>query len=232
MSFQVVDFAQHSAELERIGAEIERKLTEAMAGGTIGKGKRERTILAPMDKIVMAFDSGHSPKAQAVLGMHRTNGYNVDGENCDLIMVNPYTLGRSALSIAETVIHEMVHHIAKASDISDTSRGGYYHTHAFRELCDASGLLGWVEDKKYGCNSVLSAQGESWIDEILQPNFGNMFKNMETHPEAKKNTAVKFECPDCGTKATVTSAKSVEAGFTPMCALYGAPHYMQQVAAE
>jgi hypothetical protein len=228
MGFEVIDFSKYGAELERMGVAVEQRLTGDMVGVEIGKGKAQRTVLAPTDKIVMTFDSGHSKKQKSdTLGMHSPNRWNVDGEDCDLISINPYTLDRSAVSIAETVIHEMIHHIARESDIKDTSRGGYYHGQNFRELCDASGLLEWVENEKYGCITKLSKSGESWVDEILQPEFGNMFKNMEA-PAKKKNGAIKFEC-HCGTKATVQSTRLVEQGFTPMCNFAHEPEYMVQV---
>lgn len=113
------------------------------------------------------------------------------------INISAEDLKGSPLAIAETLIHEMVHHFNQRNGIKDCS-GSQYHNKKFRDAAQAAGLL--VEEMApYG-----------WARTSLGPDLLEKCKAADIDAEAfslfrrekagKKSTnrQRKYTCPDCG----------------------------------
>jgi hypothetical protein len=55
-------------------------------------------------------------------------------------MLSGESLGRNAVDVFGTLLHEAVHAAAHTRNLVDTSRGGRYHNQRFAELCHEFGL--------------------------------------------------------------------------------------------
>lgn len=55
--------------------------------------------------------------------------------------------------IIDTLIHEMIHLYCRENNIQETSRGGTYHNHIFKELAEEKGLQ-TIKTEKSGWNTI------------------------------------------------------------------------------
>lgn len=110
---------------------------------------------------------------------------------------------RSAIDIAETLLHEMVHYNNKILGIKDCS--GKSHNKKFKEAAESVGLI--VTKEKgvgYGITS-LSSERESYIKEKVNPNdsvFEYFRAGVKKEEKRRKNkNTFKYTCPKCGVTA-------------------------------
>lgn len=114
------------------------------------------------------------------------------------------TMDRPYFEIIQTLLHEMVHVHNVLNDVKDTSRGGTYHSKAFRDTCIERGFEYVANDGKpdsrIGYSQVtLTAETKNKIK------FWSINKNafsvsrMDTEGEAKKkkSNVIKWQCPSC-----------------------------------
>lgn len=110
---------------------------------------------------------------------------------------------RSAVDIAETLLHEMVHYNNKMLGIKDCS--GNSHNKKFKEAAESVGLVVMKEKGVgYGITS-LSPEREDYINEKVKPNdsvFEYFRANVKKEEKrGKKKNIFKYTCPKCGMEA-------------------------------
>ena len=212
----VVDFTPYQAELQRL-FEAGRDVVDVNVDNP------------PIGEVVVTFDapSGTRTKRAGVYGHYASERFNVDGKIVDHIAFNPYMLGEGGEQVAETMVHEYVHLVAKHAGIQDTSRGGTWHNKKFKALADATKVIATEPHEKYGVTTHLTDAGRTWLREEVRPDFGNLYKILEPPPEKKAATTVRFGC-HCGMKATV-SVKQRDEGFVPLCDYVHDAERMQEI---
>lgn len=121
------------------------------------------------------------------------------------INISAESLKQGYMTVADTLLHEMIHLYCSENDIKDTSRGGTYHNKRFKQASEEHGLC-YREDSysdKYGWTfTILSEQTRELLNdfeidgEIFALNRIDTFCGME-HIGKKKSNIIKWEC-GCG----------------------------------
>lgn len=110
---------------------------------------------------------------------------------------------RSAVDIAGTLLHEMVHYNNKMLDIKDGS--GKSHNKKFKETAESVGLI-VMKEKGIGFGlTSLSPEREDYIITEVKPNesvFEYFRATVEKEEKKKKTKKIfKYTCPKCGIEA-------------------------------
>lgn len=123
---------------------------------------------------------------------------------------------RTAVEVAETLLHEMCHYCNKMSNIKDCN--GNIHNKKFKILAENVGLI--VEKGEsvgYGYTS-LSGELENYINEVIKPDEdafeyfrADMVKDSETKTRGKKT--FKYTCPICGQEVKGKREINVKCGL-------------------
>lgn len=79
-------------------------------------------------------------RKEGTLGWHWPERWQAGDTIFTEIVITAESLNRPVEEIAETMVHEMVHHANALAGIADVSSNGVYHNRAFRDLAVATGL--------------------------------------------------------------------------------------------
>lgn len=142
------------------------------------------------------------------------------------INISSATLARPIEETAATLLHEMAHLYNLEHNIQDTSRGGYYHSTAFKTTAEAHGLH-IDHHPKYGW--TITSPTEELLDFIIfmgwqdiqmvervglqdvagtgTPKPTTPKEGGESKPPKVKSSSRKWVCPKCGT--IIRSTKEV-----------------------
>ena len=140
----------------------------------------------------------------------------IDGEETAAeIAITAEELNRPLMSIAETLLHEMVHAYNYSKGVQDCSRRGAFHNKKFRDAAEHAGLI--VEDnKKYGCITTGISEGTTaykiameWANTHSEKGTFEKYRYQpeKAKPNKKRTTYYKYACPCCGEKITCKSAR-------------------------
>lgn len=121
---------------------------------------------------------------------------------------------RTAVDIAEILLHEMVHYSNKLLDIKDCS--GKSHNKKFKEAAESVGLVVMKgQGVGYGITS-LSPERENYIQTKVEPNdavFEYFRANVKKEEKKRKaRNTFKYICPKCGIEAKGKIGLNIKCG--------------------
>jgi hypothetical protein len=211
---EVVDLVPLQREIQRVFDAVRDAIDRELTNTHVG----QQPVILPTGHVVVNIDSinGSRARRETTLGHFAPSSWNANGAVVHQIALSPYYLNRPPVDTVATFVHEYLHNVAMSSGIEDTSRQGRFHNWRFGCLVSLTKLLDKDErSPKIGVTTKASQALITWVNEELQPNFGDVSKILEAPGQKKPPTTVKFQC-DCGTKATV-SVKQAREGFRPLC---------------
>lgn len=129
--------------------------------------------------------------------------------------------------IIDTLIHEMIHLYCRENNIQETSRGGTYHNHIFKELAEEKGLqtikteksgwntIGTGNDKlieyalSKGWNELKISRYSSLVREghVQVTSLDELFGNNNVNGQKRPSSTRKLQCPKC--KCSCRATKSI-----------------------
>jgi len=219
-SFSTYGMGKANGIVQLLTDKVADAIFPKLEGQVIGK----QIVKLPTGRIVVNIDSmtGSNASAEGVRGFYTLNGWSVEGEITPSISLTPQLLSRPIADSTATIAHELLHAVAHASDIQDTSRQGRYHNKNFGKLVDLvpDFLVRDVEDKKIGVTTKASAKVAIWIkEEIGEDEVKCLTEAYRLTPPPKaprEATTVKLGCPLCKNKVT-QSLTLFKGGYVLLC---------------
>jgi len=193
-----------------------------------------------MPPAVIVIGSGSGPKGGLEKwGHHAPERWQQGEEKHHELMVSGEGLGRSAEEIANTMLHEGAHGLARARGEKDTSRQGRYHNRTFAKIAREVGIVPCeAPDTKHGYSACTlgdeAAQRYAEQIEALRAAL-TLYRHAEASASAGKEKKdkpegrVKAEC-GCGRSFRIVRSILVQAPI--MCNACGEPFRAEGVEDE
>lgn len=137
-------------------------------------------------------------KKSGVLGWFTAyEAWQAEKETSPEINMSADYLDRSPIEKAETLLHEMCHLHAYASEIQDCSRSGTYHNKRYKEIAEAHGLT-VTKSQKGGWNmTALTPAAHALIAPYVE-NIEPLRRITPASATKSKSNVRKYVCPECG----------------------------------
>ncbi len=164
-----------------------------------------------------------TPTARAYAHYTPWNAWESKGEHKREINISSAYLDRPLEYICGSLLHEMAHmYNDTVLEVSDTSRGGTYHSKVFKQAAESHGLV-CTRTEKYGWSDTSTILSDELIDWVLLHDEFREIELCRTVPgliavgvgvkaadgsapaiTATRNNSRRFVCPKCGMIARTT----------------------------
>lgn len=164
-----------------------------------------------------------TPTARAYAHYTPWNAWESKGEHKREINISSAYLDRPLEYICGSLLHEMAHmYNDTVLEVSDTSRGGTYHSKVFKQAAESHGLV-CTRTEKYGWSDTGTILSDELIDWVLLHDEFREIELCRTVPgliavgvgvkaadgsapaiTATRNNSRRFVCPKCGMIARTT----------------------------
>jgi hypothetical protein len=160
------------------------------------------------DNIVLVLASGKTGRG-AKHGHFAPDSWN---EGHHEILISSESLARGAEATLGTLIHELAHASANASEIQDTSNKGRYHNKRFKKIAEAMGIelaeaptIGWSVTTLPDVTAAVYRTGLDKLTKSLTTYRRglNLADTATAEPKVKNKTKATMEC-DCHDPVSVS----------------------------
>ena len=172
-----------------------------------------------------------TPTARAYAHYTPWNAWESKGEHKREINISSAYLDRPLEYICGSLLHEMAHmYNDTILEVSDTSRGGTYHSRVFKQAAESHGLI-CTRTEKYGWSDTSTTLSDELIEWVLLHDEFREIELCRTIPAfatigvgskaadgstptstVAKNNSRRFVCPKCGMIARTTRAARLICG--------------------
>lgn len=172
-----------------------------------------------------------TPTARAYAHYTPWNAWESKGEHKREINISSAYLDRPLEYICGSLLHEMAHmYNDTILEVSDTSRGGTYHSRVFKQAAESHGLI-CTRTEKYGWSDTSTTLSDELIEWVLLHDEFREIELCRTVPAfaaigvgsktadgsapvttATRNNSRRFVCPKCGMIARTTRAARLICG--------------------
>lgn len=172
-----------------------------------------------------------TPTARAYAHYTPWNAWESKGEHKRETNISSAYLDRPLEYICGSLLHEMAHmYNDTVLEVSDTSRGGTYHSKVFKQAAESHGLV-CTRTEKYGWSDTSTILSDELIEWVLLHDEFREIELCRTAPgliaigvgtktadgsapamTATRNNSRRFVCPQCGMIARTTRAARLICG--------------------